>query len=99
MFKATEGRWGSREVEITDVQLLGEDGQPAHVFYSGERVQVKMSVHAAQAVNDFVFGVGLFNADGICCYGTNTNVASCNGFRSSTRSNRPMLYGAMLASN
>src|SRR6476660_5409289 len=25
MFRATEGRWGSREVEITDVMLAGED--------------------------------------------------------------------------
>ena len=25
----TEGRWGSREVEITDVTLLGADGEPA----------------------------------------------------------------------
>ena len=23
---------------------------------------------------DFVFGIGLFNADGVCCYGTNTNI-------------------------
>ena len=36
MFRATEGRWGSREVEITEVTLLGPDGQPSHVFQSGE---------------------------------------------------------------
>jgi hypothetical protein len=29
-------------------------------------------VHAAHPVTDFVFGFGLFNADGVCCYGTNT---------------------------
>src|SRR5687768_405558 len=27
MFRATEGRWGSREVEITDVLLAGADGE------------------------------------------------------------------------
>src|SRR6266542_93181 len=37
MFRATEGRWGSREVEITDVTLAGADGEPGHVFHSGER--------------------------------------------------------------
>ena len=26
----------------------------------------------AQPIDDFVFGIGLFNADGVCCYGTNT---------------------------
>ena len=30
MFRATEGRWGSREVEITDVRLEGADGAPGH---------------------------------------------------------------------
>jgi ABC-type polysaccharide/polyol phosphate transport system ATPase subunit len=74
MFRATEGRWGSREVEIADVALLDADGQPAHVFHSGEKVSIRMQVHALQRVTDFVFGVGLFNADGVCCYGTNTHI-------------------------
>ena len=25
-------------------------------------------------MKDFVFGIGFFNADGVCCYGTNTNL-------------------------
>ena len=75
MFVATEGRWGSREVEITDVQLTGKDGRPAHLFESGERVSVTLRVSSPQRVTDFVFGIGLFNADGICCYGTNTDIA------------------------
>jgi ABC-type polysaccharide/polyol phosphate transport system ATPase subunit len=74
MFQATEGRWGSREVEITKVELLDESGAAAHVFQSGERVTMRLSVKAKEPVTDFVFGVGLFNADGVCCYGTNTEV-------------------------
>ena len=74
MFKAVAGRWGSREVEIAEVQLVGEAGGPAHVFHSGERVSVQMKVLAPQPVTDFAFGVGLFNAEGVCCYGTNTNI-------------------------
>ena len=46
MFQAGEGRWGSREAEITDVELVGEDGQPAHVFYSGERVEMRLDAAA-----------------------------------------------------
>jgi ABC-type polysaccharide/polyol phosphate transport system ATPase subunit len=72
MFQATEGRWGSREVEITEVTLLDRDGQPSFVFHSGDPIAVRVKVRAAQPVSDFVFGFGLFNADGICCYGTNT---------------------------
>ena len=33
-----------------------------------------MRVSAREPVNDFVFGIGLFNADGVCCYGTNTSI-------------------------
>jgi ABC-type polysaccharide/polyol phosphate transport system ATPase subunit len=72
MFTATEGRWGSREVEITDVALLDREGRPSFVFHSGDPMSVRVSVRAHQPADDFVFGVGLFNADGICCYGTNT---------------------------
>jgi ABC-type polysaccharide/polyol phosphate transport system ATPase subunit len=80
MFKAAEGRWGSREVEITAVEMIGASGQPAHLFKSGERVDIRFHVRANQRVNDFAFGVSIFNADGICCYGTNTQIegASAN---------------------
>ena len=29
-------------------------------------------MRAKQPTDDCVFGVGIFNADGVCCYGTNT---------------------------
>jgi hypothetical protein len=35
-------------------------------------------VRAAGEVADFVFGIGLFNAEGVCCYGTNTDI---DGYR------------------
>jgi ABC-type polysaccharide/polyol phosphate transport system ATPase subunit len=78
MFHATEGRWGSREVEITDVAFLDPDGQPAFVFHSGDAMAVRLNVRAAHATDDFVFGIGLFNADGVCCYGTNTYLEEMN---------------------
>jgi ABC-type polysaccharide/polyol phosphate transport system ATPase subunit len=74
MFQATEGRWGSREVEITEVTLHGPDGRVAHVFQSGDPIEIRLKTRAHQRLNDFVFGIGLFNADGFCCYGTNTNI-------------------------
>ena len=74
-FRATEGRWGSREVEITGVRFIGEDGQEGHIFHSGESIVVELSVAATHPVTDFAFGIGLFNAEGVCCYGTNTDLA------------------------
>jgi ABC-type polysaccharide/polyol phosphate transport system ATPase subunit len=74
MFQATEGRWGSREVEITGVTLLDGAGSPSHVFHSGDAVEIRLEIHCHQPLKDFVFGVGLFNAEGYCCYGTNTHI-------------------------
>ena len=72
--KAGEGRWGSREAEIVAVEFVRSDGTAAHVFESGEALAIRMQVRAHTRLNDFVFGVGLFTADGTCCYGTNTDV-------------------------
>jgi ABC-type polysaccharide/polyol phosphate transport system ATPase subunit len=74
MFRATEGRWGSREIEITDVALLGPDGLPAHIFQSGEPIDLRIRMRAPLPIDDFVVGVGIFNAEGVCCYGTNTYI-------------------------
>jgi len=74
MFQATEGRWGSREAEISGVELVGEDGLPAHVFFSGERVEIRLALKAAKPLTDFVVGIGIFNVDGVCAFGTNTNI-------------------------
>ena len=73
-FKADEGRWGTRELEITNVSITGPQGEAGHVFQSGDTIQVRMDVSAKEKITDFVFGLGLFNADNVCVYGTNTNL-------------------------
>jgi ABC-type polysaccharide/polyol phosphate transport system ATPase subunit len=69
-----EGRWGSREVEITAVRLLDDRGQQRHVYTPGERLTIALDVSARAPVDDFVFGVGIFTADGVSVYGTNTHL-------------------------
>ena len=78
MFEATEGRWGSRDVEITDVAFLDREGQASFVFHSGDALSIRVKVRAAQPTDDFVFGIGLFNAEGMCIYGTNTYLEQMN---------------------
>ena len=73
-FKSDEGRWGTREIEITRVTLSGPDHAAGHVFQSGDPIEVRMEVTAKEKTTDFVFGLGLFNADNVCVYGTNTNL-------------------------
>ena len=81
MFRATEGRWGSREIEITDVQLSGADGEPGHVFHSGEPLTIRIDLHSPIENDDFVIGIGIFNAEGVCCYGTNTSIENLKAVR------------------
>jgi len=74
MFQAGEGRWGSGGVEIVDVALLDQQGQATQVFHTGESLTVRMRLRAPKPISDFVFGIGMFNADGTCVYGTNTDI-------------------------
>jgi ABC-type polysaccharide/polyol phosphate transport system ATPase subunit len=69
-----QSRWGGGEIQITKVQLLDHQDQEKHVFSTGEGMQIKMFVSVRKPVDDFVFGIGIFNTEGICCYGTNTNI-------------------------
>jgi hypothetical protein len=68
------GRWGNREVEITAVRLLDGRDRERRVFAPGETLTLALSVRAEQPVEDFVFGVGLFRADGVQVYGSNTDI-------------------------
>jgi rfaE bifunctional protein nucleotidyltransferase chain/domain len=46
MSTAVEGRWGSREVEISAVAFASPNGQPAHVFHSGDPMDIRLQVRA-----------------------------------------------------
>jgi len=74
MSQAGEGRWGSGGVEIAEVALLNDQGQPTHVFHTGEPLTLRLRVRAHRPVTDFVFGVGIVNAEGVYVYGTNTDI-------------------------
>ena len=80
LFQAVEGRWGSRQIEITRVTLSGRDGE-SFIFHTGEAMRVTMTIVAHAPATDFVFGVSFFNADGVCCYGTNTYIEQMDPLR------------------
>ncbi|HEX2694631.1 MAG TPA: ABC transporter ATP-binding protein, partial [Acidobacteriota bacterium] len=69
-----ENRWGRREIEIRKVTLRNLQGQPKHVFSPDEGLVVEMDVAAPSPATDFVFGMGIFNSQGVSCYGTNTHI-------------------------
>ncbi len=69
-----ESRWGNRAVEIKKVTLRSLKGEIKHVFSPEDGLVVELEVQARQRVKDFVFGIGVFNSQGVSCYGTNTHL-------------------------
>jgi ABC-2 type transport system ATP-binding protein/lipopolysaccharide transport system ATP-binding protein len=69
-----ENRWGKREIEITRVALKTIRGEEKHVFSPDDGLVIEMDVVAHDPADDFVFGIGLFNSQGVSCYGTNTQL-------------------------
>ncbi|MEO5762150.1 MAG: D-glycero-beta-D-manno-heptose 1-phosphate adenylyltransferase [Vicinamibacteria bacterium] len=67
-------RWGSGEILLTDVRLKDSENRSAHVFVPGDTVCIEITGEAKTPVEDFVFGVGIFTADGTAVYGTNTHL-------------------------
>ena len=74
MFKKDEGRWGSGGIAITGVTLRDSAGEAGHVFHSGGLLAIEIGLKAERPCDDFVFGVAMFNTEGTCVYGTNTDI-------------------------
>lgn len=64
-------RWGSGEVEVTRVEMVGADGQPSHVFRTNERFAVRLHYRVQRPCPQPVFGVGLYRSDGTYVNGSN----------------------------
>jgi ABC-2 type transport system ATP-binding protein/lipopolysaccharide transport system ATP-binding protein len=67
-----EKRWGSREIEINNVKMIDAKGKEKYIYEDDEAFTIEFDVTAHQEETDFVFGVGIYNSEGVHCYGTNT---------------------------
>jgi ABC-2 type transport system ATP-binding protein len=65
-------RWGSGEIRIDTVELLGPDDRPLDHVRTGDRITVRMHYSAAEPVEKPVFGIGITAADGAYVAGPNT---------------------------
>ena len=59
--KAAGGHARSRSLTFSSV---GADGTAGHVFHSGESLTIAIQLRAPLPMDDFVLGVGVFNAEG-----------------------------------
>src|SRR5205807_6940524 len=72
--EAEEERWGSGEVVLKRVALIDDKGRELVALGAGSAVSIEMDVDVRVPQDDFVFGVGIYHADGTCVYGTNTDL-------------------------
>ncbi|MEX2262309.1 MAG: Wzt carbohydrate-binding domain-containing protein [Bryobacteraceae bacterium] len=70
----TAMRRGDGRAEILSIEMLGESGQPASVWRSGEAVEVRVAVRFREAVEDPVIGMLIRTRVGLNVYGTNTEL-------------------------
>jgi len=71
---AEEERFGSGEVVLSRVAITDDKGRELVALGPGTPVTIEMDVAVRVPQDDFVFGVGIYHADGTCVYGTNTDL-------------------------
>jgi ABC-type polysaccharide/polyol phosphate transport system ATPase subunit len=69
-----EERWGSGEVILRRVSLVDENGHDLVALGAAAHVVIDMDIEVRVPQTDFVFGIGIYHADGTCVYGTNTDL-------------------------
>ena len=65
-------RWGSREAEMTSVELINAAGEPQTVFDPQEDITVRIRSRAKVRLTDVVLGLAIYRTDGTYIYGTNS---------------------------
>ena len=73
-------RWGSGEARIKRVRTLSADGSEQNTFRTGEDIKLVLDYNVNKPVHDAVFGFGVFDMNGVQCYGTNTRIDKVSDF-------------------
>lgn len=80
-----EKRWGSKGIEIVNVKLLDQQGKERYIYEPDEPVTLEFDASTEEEKDDFVFGIGIFNSEGVQCYGSNTLIENYRSHRMSGR--------------
>ncbi len=67
-------RWGSREIEITQVKIVDPAGGSKLLFHPDDPFHIEISYKKHESVPNVVFGVAFHRADGLQMHGSNTDI-------------------------
>lgn len=65
-------RWGNQAAVIDKVEMINELGKDTSSFRTSEKLTIRIFYHSNTATEQAAGGIGIFTADGLCVYGTNT---------------------------
>lgn len=64
-------RWGTGEMEVEEVVLLGGEGKASLTFETGEHFIIRLRYRAHEDCKEPVFGIGVYRSDGTYVNGSN----------------------------
>lgn len=70
-------RWGTKEIEITDLKTLDENDDEALLFRTGDKVRFQINYKINKEFADPTFGIGIYSTNGTYIYGTTTKLDEC----------------------
>ena len=68
-------RWGTGEIEVTNVRLLNAEGKEANTYVTHDAMTIEMEYTAHQPIQNPEFGLAIFRHDGLHINGPNTHLA------------------------
>ncbi len=68
-------RWGSGELQIDDVEIIGPDGVATDRLHTGDKIIFRLHWTAHQPIDDPVFGVAIHSIEGLLVSGPNSREA------------------------
>jgi hypothetical protein len=68
-------RWGSHEIEITDVRFLDEKGAEKAYYQTGDAMTIEIDYCAHEPISNPEFGLAIFRQDGQQVNGPNSQLA------------------------
>jgi ABC-2 type transport system ATP-binding protein len=67
-------RFGLKYIEITKAEIRNGDGVKTTVVKAGEKIELDIYYKVNKRLDEYVFGMGFFTMDGVCIFGTNTQI-------------------------
>lgn len=71
-------RWGSGEVEITNIEFFNDQNTKCEVFKTGDFMKVRINYIAYKRIKMPVFGIAFYREEGIHINGPNTKTSDYN---------------------